>query len=897
VGSFALDRIRWTTPVDLAPQFSGGDLLIHYGSPLVTPNDTVIVPVKTGASGGFRLEGHGGANGAVLWRVTTDYVLPPHGWTPSFSPVLTPGNRLYFAGAGGTLYYMDNPDASGASITAQTAFYGMGNYNHTLDSSVFIDTPITSDAAGDIFFGFQVTAANSLGLQSGIARIDANGRGTWIYASAAAGDSGISKVVQNCAPALSNDGSLLYVAVNASSGRGYLLALNSTTLLPVARAALKDVHFGTDADLPDDGTASPTVGPDGDVYFGVLENPFGSNHGRGWLLHFNSTLSQSKLAGAFGWDDTASIVPRNLVPSYRGPSPYLVLTKYNNYAGVGGDGVNRLAILDPNVSMSDPVSGSVVMDEVLTIAGVTPDREFPSLPGAVREWCINAAAVDPFSRSVLANSEDGRLYRWDLTTNTFSQSILLNNGIGEAYTPTVVGPNGTVYAIQDAVLYAIQSPATNTFLTSSLNPAGVGQPVTFTATVTAAVGGPAPPGQVTFYDRFTALATLSLSNGTTSFTTSGLSAGSHSIYAVYGGSSSGDFPFAPSYSNAISEAVRVGPGIFVLGGAPGRVQVHRVSDGGLITDFAPYGDAYFGGVSVAVGDVNGDGYLDLVTGATAGNPHVKVYDGKALATGTFNPLLPDFSLLAQFFPYALDFNVGANVAVGDVNDDGFADIVTGATAGNPDVRVYSGRDIAAGTFNPQFPDGSLLAQFFAYALDFNVGANVAAGDVNGDGFADIVTGASSGNPDVHVYNGKDIAAGIFDPYGRSLLAHWFAYGVDFDVGANVAVGDVNGDGFAEVITGASTGNPDVKVYDGLTIAYQHFASLRSEFFAYSLGFGIGATVGAGYFDGSGRMDIVTGASAGAPHYRVVHGNASGFIPPALFEGIPTDLLGGIAVGA
>src|SRR5262249_53578085 len=151
-------------------------------------------------------------------------------------------------------------------------------------------------------FGFQVTAPTPLNLQSGLARIDPDGHGTWIAASTAAQDNGITKVIQNCAPALSNDGTVVYVGVNtASFGRGYLLALDSTTLAPLARVALKDVQFpNNNAELPDDGTASPTVGPDGDVYFGVLENPFPHNHDRGWLLHFSADLSQSKTAGAFG---------------------------------------------------------------------------------------------------------------------------------------------------------------------------------------------------------------------------------------------------------------------------------------------------------------------------------------------------------------------------------------------------------------------------------------------------------------------------------------------------------------------------------------------------------------------------------------------------------------------
>jgi hypothetical protein len=73
----------------------------------------------------------------------------------------------------------------------------------------------------------------------------------------------------------------------------------------------------------------------------------------------------------------------------------------------------------------------------------------------VDEWCINSAAVDPATKSVIANSEDGNLYRWDLTTNTFTQKVNLTAGIGEAYTPTVIGVDGTVYAINDAILFAV----------------------------------------------------------------------------------------------------------------------------------------------------------------------------------------------------------------------------------------------------------------------------------------------------------------------------------------------------------------------------------------------------------------------------------------------------------
>jgi hypothetical protein len=131
------------------------------------------------------------------------------------------------------------------------------------------------------------------------------------------------------------------------------------------------------------------------------------------------------------------------------------MTKYNDYAGAGGDGVNRIAVLDPDETMVDPISAIPVMREVMTVAGPTPDHEFPGMPGAVREWCINTAAVDPATSSVLVNNEDGMLYRWDLTTGALSESVVLTGGLGQAYTPTLVGPDGTVYAISDAKLFAV----------------------------------------------------------------------------------------------------------------------------------------------------------------------------------------------------------------------------------------------------------------------------------------------------------------------------------------------------------------------------------------------------------------------------------------------------------
>jgi hypothetical protein len=451
-----LNRIVWQTPVDLAPVYAGGEyLLTHYGSPVVSTMNTVLVPVKTAAQGSFRFEARSGTNGNLIWSADSDYIVPPHNWFPSFNLTLTANGRVFAPGAGGKLYYRDNVDSATGTV-ATVVFYGDNVYANAraeLDAAVQISTPVTVDAAGNAWFGFYVSAANSAGLSSGVARVAANGAGTWRAASVLANDVAVDRVAMNSAPALSADGATLYIAVSNAQERGSLLALASATLAPVARVTLRDPASGGLARIPGDGTASPTIGPDGDVYFGVLESTPGANNFRGWLLHFNSALTQTKVPGAFGWDDTATVVPASAVPSYTGTSTYLLATKYNNYAGAGtGDGLNRMAVLDPMTSHTDPVSGATTMVEVLTILGPTPDDDNP---GGVREWCVNTAAFDPATRSMLVNNEDGQMYRWDMTTNTLSEHIRFNNGLGESYTPTAIGADGTIYAINNAVLFAV----------------------------------------------------------------------------------------------------------------------------------------------------------------------------------------------------------------------------------------------------------------------------------------------------------------------------------------------------------------------------------------------------------------------------------------------------------
>ena len=121
VASQPLADVRWMATVDLDPQYSDGDLLIHYGSPLITAGNMMVVPVKTTASGGFEVQGLVGSTGAVAWTATSDYVVPPNGtWTPPYSPTLAAGGLLYYPGAGGSMYRANLSSAGAMSTRMRT---------------------------------------------------------------------------------------------------------------------------------------------------------------------------------------------------------------------------------------------------------------------------------------------------------------------------------------------------------------------------------------------------------------------------------------------------------------------------------------------------------------------------------------------------------------------------------------------------------------------------------------------------------------------------------------------------------------------------------------------------------------------------------------------------------
>ncbi len=455
-----LDSIHWKVTVDHKPDCCSDGPIAHYASPMVTPANTVVIPVRKGPKQGFVVKAFDGADGTKQWTFPTDYTPPLEAaqeWPAPIPASLVGTDRFAVAGAGGTLLIrsrVDDPDGH----VHRVAFYGIGHWRAhraAYRAAVQVTTPITAAPDGSMYFGFSATSKAPGGLRDGIARISPTGEGSWVAARKLAGVHHATRIALNCAPALSNDDSVGYVAV-VTGGKGRLVGFDATSLKPKYRHALRDPQTQNWAEISGSSSATPTVAPDGDVFFGVLGNPLLRHDIRGWLLHFDSQLGTLKTPGSFGWDQTVSVVPAGSVPSYTGSSSYLLVSKYNNYlAGPHGDGRNEIALLDPHASQQDRFSKVRVLKEVRTV--LSP-MHVPHTPkGSKYEWCINSVAVDPISGSAMANNEDGHLYRWDLNTGELAESIRLNDPAGQAYTMTAIGPDGTTYAMSDAILYAVGS--------------------------------------------------------------------------------------------------------------------------------------------------------------------------------------------------------------------------------------------------------------------------------------------------------------------------------------------------------------------------------------------------------------------------------------------------------
>jgi hypothetical protein len=307
-------------------------------------------------------------------------------------------------------------------------------------------------------------------------------------------------------------------------------------------------------------------------------------------------------------------------------------------------------------------------------------------------------------------------------------------------------------------------------------------------------------------------------------------------------------PLATTTTDALGNYsfAAVGLGAFIIRAEPPAELTPTTAPGGLVASTS--GDANATGLNIGFATP-----ALYATGADAGGaPHVKVFNA-------------DGSLKFSFFAYDASFTGGVRVAVADVNGDGVPDIITGAGAGGgPHVKVFDGHT------------GQELMSFFAYSSSFTGGVFVAAGDVNGDGIADIITGAGAGGgPHVKVFDGAD---------GHE-LASFFAYDGAFTGGVTVAAGDTLGRGADDIITGAGPGGgPHVKVFglDGVA---------RLQFFAFDAGYAGGVMVAAGDAEGLGRAAIAVAPGAGEGTIVRVYDGLDGTLISSLI-GFPVDPFAG-----
>lgn len=243
------------------------------------------------------------------------------------------------------------------------------------------------------------------------------------------------------------------------------------------------------------------------------------------------------------------------------------------------------------------------------------------------------------------------------------------------------------------------------------------------------------------------------------------------------------------------------------------------------------------GVNVACGDLNGTGLDEIVTGRGPGPqspPHVRGWRLNGVS-------LSDVTFLA----YGTN-KYGVNVTTGDIDGDGYDEIITGPGPGavfGPHVRGwnYDGAVVTAMT----------AVNFIAYGTH-KWGANVTSGDIDSDGYDEIITGAGPST-----YFGPHVRGWNYDARGRILAmsgVSFMAYASR--MGVNVAAGNINGDGRDEIITGPGPGSWNGAHVRGWRYANKQTTFMEGvSFIAYPSTYGV--VVSAGQANSSGRDEILT----------------------------------------
>ena len=460
------------------------------------------------------------------------------------------------------------------------------------------------------------------------------------------------------------------------------------------------------------------------------------------------------------------------------PSAYAFVPADNGRKSFGSGFVLRTAGLQ---SITGTISGNAALTGTQVNIAVVPSAattfkltNFPDPITALTAATFTVTAFDPFGN--FASGYKGQVAVTSSDPKAVVTSpVTLTNGVG----------TGTV-----------------TFRTAGT------QSVTATDTTDGTIAGTlgnlavaaAPPGVVDPGS----LSPLSLSN----LTAVGTDAGVPSLVRVLNpdGSVRNEFaPYDPSFLGGVRVAILrtpSGPRVVTAPGAglTSDVRVYDLATGLVTQRIAPFEASFTGGVFVATGDLNNDGFDDIVLSPdNGGGPRVRIIDGKTFGT------------LSDYF--AIDdpkFRGGVRATLTDVNGDGSNDLVVAAGfGGGPRVAIFDGRSVLTGTQTPT----RLVADFFAFEPELRNGAYVAGGDVNGDGFGDLAFGAGpGGGPRVRVVSGKQIILAApfpnLDIVPQVQIGNFFAGDPNATGGVRVTMKKLNpADGApADVVTGSGVGS-------------------------------------------------------------------------------------------
>lgn len=341
--------------------------------------------------------------------------------------------------------------------------------------------------------------------------------------------------------------------------------------------------------------------------------------------------------------------------------------------------------------------------------------------------------------------------------------------------------------------------------------------------------------------------------------------------------SDGTIAFHGEYvANVVEEPERRGS--IIVGAGPGEgneglVKVFKADGTDTGVEFIAHGYGY--GVNVAAGDINKDGVDEIITapGPGANNPaEIRIYDKNGNE-------LTNLRITAGQYKY------GANVAAGDFNGDGYDEVVVGAGEGeeNPaDVTVY-----VYDSISQVMVDSGINLK--AYSTGY--GVRVAAGDIDCDDVDEIVTVPGAGSNNMGIVKVWDVDTAMGAGQWSVAKVQEYTVSMQYRKSVSLAVGDVNGDGHGEVVAGAGPARrarDEIKVYDRNGDKVTEFMSYITKQY--------GVNVASGDLDDDGVAEIVAGAGPGERNRAIVKIFDANGVEKARFKVMGTRYGVNVAVG-